>query len=295
VTKRIGWIGLLLVAMTAGCAAESDAEAPIGSDDDMEVIAKDPVSMPKPILTFLKSNQWGRHHLEWHTVRNWDRLGASDQAWAKRQGWARADLQEGQKGNGLEFLAMHRVMFRKLTTQFPESADLFHGWDAPPLDPKDALDPVPSGNPPEFDAAKKAAIDKLQNHLDAFKSDDDFGLFVETSLRPTAQDPNARATDKGAGLHNYLHNRFSGDSKTVDIGDPSVNLQNRRFWRLHGWIESRWSEFRRLKGLKETDPAYQAALAKGEHMLQNLAKGGPNTPVPEAPPESLRKFFAQNP
>ena len=31
-------------------------------------------------------------------------------AWAQKQGWTRADIQEGEKGNGLEFLAMHRAM-----------------------------------------------------------------------------------------------------------------------------------------------------------------------------------------
>jgi hypothetical protein len=292
----LGLVAIVLPVLSLGCVAETDTSGgSIGTDDDMEVVARDPVAMPKPILTFLKTNGWGSHHLEWHTVRNWDRLGASDQAYAKRQGWARADLQEGTKGNGLEFLAMHRVMFRILTERFPESADLFHGWDPPPTDPKDAHDPVPRANTQEFDENKKAAIDKLQNHLADFKSDDELGLFIETSMRPTAKDPTARSADKSAGIHNYLHNRFSGDSKAVDIGDPSVNLQNRRFWRLHGWIESRWTAFRAMKKLGETDPAYQAALKKGEDMLLPKSKGLPGGAAPEPPPESLRKFFAQNP
>lgn len=292
--KRLAVLGLTALLLGAGCAAPTDAaDDPVAEDDEM--VARDPTSMPRPILTFLKSNDWGSHHLEWHTVRNWDRLQPSDQEWAKRQGWARAELQEGQKGNGLEFLAMHRVMFRILTKSFPQNADLFTGWETPPLDPKDARDPVPNGNPPDFDENKKAAIDKLQNHLADFKSDDELGLYIETSMRPTADDPTARAKDKGAGIHNYLHNRFSGDSKTVDIGDPSVNLKNRRFWRLHGWIESRWTEFRRLKGLNENDPAYQAALEKGERMLTIKMRGPVGGAPPEPPPESLRKFFAQNP
>ncbi len=82
-------------------------------------------------------------------------------------------------------------------------------------------------------------------------------------MRPTASNPNARSPDPSAGLHNFIPNRFSGDSAKVDIGDPSVNLQNKRFWRLHGWIESRWTEFRRIKRLGENDPAYLAAIKKG--------------------------------
>jgi hypothetical protein len=288
-------IALSALCFGAACAAPSgDPPADPGAEND-EMIAQEPIAMPAPILTFLRTNGWGKHHLEWHTIRNWDRLGPSDQAYAKRQGWAREELQEGMKGNGLEFLAMHRAMFQILTSNFADNADLFHGWDTPPTDAADERDPVPAGNDPAFDENKKAAIDKLQNHLADFASDDELGLFIETSMRPTAQDPTARSQDKSAGIHNYLHNRFSGDSKTVDIGDPSVNLGNRRFWRLHGWIESRWTEFRHMKNLSDSDPAYQAAIEKGQRMLENTAKGGLGGPNDEPPPASLRKFFAQDP
>lgn len=299
--RLLGFVALMTVPVAAGCAAPSDdaADDAVGGDE-AEVTSRDPISMPKPMLTFLKTNKWGTHHLEWHTVRNWDRLGPSDQAWAKKQGWSRADLQEGTKGNGLEFLAMHRVMFRILKEKFPENAKLFDGWKAPPTDPKDKLDPVPAGNALEFDDAKNAAIDKLQNHLEDFKTDDELGLFIETSMRPTPENPTARSTDKSTGIHNYLHNRFSGDSKRVDIGDPSVNLQNRRFWRLHGWIESRWTEYRARKKRDENDPAYRAAIEAGERMLANpaarsLPPPGASNGTDDPPPESLRKFFSQNP
>ena len=284
-------LAALITVFAAGCAATDTQDSTGDEADELKV---DPLAMPAPIVSFLKSNDWGAHHLEWHTVRNWDRLGADDQAYAKSQGWARASLQEGVKGNGLEFLAMHRVMFRILTSQFPESADLFAGWSSPPTDPSDELDRVPAKNTQEFDAKKLDAIDKLQNHIEDFKSDDELGLFLETSLRPTKADPNKRTTNKRAGIHNYLHNRFSGDSKRVDIGDPSVNLQNKRFWRLHGWIESRWTEFRKIKGLGEADPKYAAALKKGEDMLTMRPRGtnGPGTKAPA--PASLRGFFVNN-
>jgi hypothetical protein len=282
-----------VVAALVGCGGSGSADEPDNSDD-MAIVTADPLAMPKPMLTFLKDQSWGDHHLEWHTVRNWDRLGPPDQAWAKKQGWARADVQEGEIGNGLEFLAMHRVMIQILTTKFPEDKPLFSGWTTPPTDCTDKNDPC-TGQP-AFDADKLAAIDKLQNHLADFKDDDDFGLFLETSLRPTEQDPNGRATDKGAGIHNYLHNRFSDSKSKIDIGDPSVNLQNKRFWRLHGWIESRWTAFRALKQLKDTDPKYQAAIDKAEKMLAPKSKSLPGGTYgsSEPPPESLTKFFENN-
>jgi len=280
----------LLGVFALGCSGGADESV---SGDDQDITA-DPLAMPKPVLDFLKTNSWGQHHLEWHTVRQWDLLGKNDQAYAKRQGWARADVQEGAKGNGLEFLAMHRVMIRTLTGKYSANADLFHGWDKPPTDCNDKNDPCTEHA--DFDADRLKAIDKLQNHLADFKDDDELGLYLETSSRPTSKDPNARATDKSAGLHNYMHNRFADEHSKIDIGDPSVNLQNKRFWRLHGWIEERWTEFRKLKGLDENDPAYAAAIQKAEDMLATKLAGalGGARDVPEPPPSSLTKFFEQD-
>jgi hypothetical protein len=97
--------------------------------------------MARPLVTFLRTQDWGTHPLEWHTVRQWDRLSPSDQPYAKRQHWARADMMEGAKGNGLEFLAIHRSMIRLLTARFPKNGDLFAGWTAPPTVNGDANDP----------------------------------------------------------------------------------------------------------------------------------------------------------
>ncbi len=288
------------VMLATGCAASTDGVDDPSADMDGEqqdevVSATEPLAMPKPILTYLRTQDWGSHHLQWHTIRQWDRLGPSDQAWAKRQGWARADLMEGAKGNGLEFLAMHRVMIRTLTSKFPKNAECFNGWEKPPTDNADKADPATDAE--AFDAKKAAAIDKLQNHLADFKTDEELGLYLETTLRPTSADPNARAADKSAGLHNYLHYRFQDAKSKIDIGDPSVNLQNKRFWRLHGWIEARWTEFRKIKNLSEQDPKYLAAIKKGEEMLApklKLPGDGTTKGLPEAPPESLRKFFTKD-
>jgi hypothetical protein len=186
--------------------------------------------MARPLVTFLRTQDWGTHPLEWHTVRQWDRLSPSDQPYAKRQHWARADMMEGAKGNGLEFLAIHRSMIRLLTARFPKNGDLFAGWTAPPTVNGDANDP--STDSAAFDPSRSLALDKLQNHLADFETNDELGLYIETTLRPTMSDPNARAADKSAGLHNYLHYRFQDGHSKIDMGDPSVNLQNKRFWRV---------------------------------------------------------------
>src|SRR2546423_719300 len=85
-------------------------------------------ALPTPIRTWMKDRDWGTHHLEWHTTRRWDTLSAAQLDWAMQQGWQRASRQEGEAGNGFEFLLMHRAMVELLREQFPRDTSLFEGW-----------------------------------------------------------------------------------------------------------------------------------------------------------------------
>lgn len=271
-----------------GCAADTDDTA----SSTNAAVKADPDAMPAPILTYLAQQEWGPHHLEWHIVRNWDVIGKDGQDWAKDQGWARCELQEGAAGNGLEFLAMHRVMISKLKAKFPKDAKLFEGFATPPTSCDDEENPCGPDAPADpFNADKLKAIDKLENHLADFEDDDAFGLFVETTMRPTPADPKAASSDKSSGIHNYMHRRFMDSKSPIDVGQPAVNLQNRKFWRLHGWLENRWTAFRKLKGFSDKDPMYLAALKKGEAMFVEV-EGGIKALPPRQPPQSVRDFFA---
>jgi hypothetical protein len=289
--RRIRALGtVLLLALSAtGCAAQIVDDS--SADSEAAEMRTNPLAMPADICSFEKTQGWGQHHLEWHTSRQWDLLAPQDRTWAQKQGWHRALLQEGQIGNGLEFLAMHRAMLDILRTKFPTHVDLFVGWTSPPTSPTDKIDPLPNGGTTAFDKTKLAAIDRLTHHLDSFASDDELGLFIQTSLRPTKTDPAARSTDAAAGIHNYLHNRFMNPSSAIDIGDPSVNLQNKEFWRLHGWIDSRWTEFRKIKNLRDDERTYKDALDNAAADLQMKMKmpEDPGTSTPA--PLTLRKFF----
>ncbi len=286
------------VAAMVGCAAPEPADTTDESGDDLAADrvggAVDPLRLPTTIVTFENQNGWGNHHIEWHTERRWDLLDSSSVAWAKRQGWIRATLQEGTAGNGLEFLAMHRVMIRQLREQFPKSVALFVGWETPPTDPKDKADPLPHGATDPFDDHMLDAISTLETKLAGFKSDDDLGRYLETALRPTASNASARATDLAAGLHNYIHNRFSDSSSAIDIGDPTVNLANKRFWRLHGWIDATWTKFRAAKGLTESDPAYQAALQAAAMHLAHSSALKATAGAPDPIPDSIRHPWAND-
>jgi hypothetical protein len=288
-TTMMGLMVLGLVA-AAGCQApdeDADFQVFTGENDGKADSASAPKSwaMPASILTYEKQQNWGTHHVQWHIERRWDLQDSSDLAWAKGQGWARQAVQEGQKGNGLEFLAMHRVMMDMLIGKFPKYKALFDGWETPPTNPRDKSNPLPHSATTPFDDEMLDAIGELETKLASFKSDDDLGLYIETALRPTKSNVSAHAKDASTGIHNYMHNRFADSSNPVDIGDPSVNLGNQLFWRLHGWIDARWTAYRAAKGLTNDDPAYQAALADAMmHMMHCCPTGGAKLGA-EAPAE----------
>ena len=97
--KKLLAIGLAVMLAT-GCAASTDSSDDPAADMDGEaqdeiVSATEPLAMPKPVLTFLRTQDWGSHHLEWHTVRQWDRLGpATRRGRNVRAGLARTSWKE---------------------------------------------------------------------------------------------------------------------------------------------------------------------------------------------------------
>jgi hypothetical protein len=56
--------------------------------------------LPGSIRDWIQQHNWGWHHLEWHTSRQWDTLTAAQQQWALQQGWQRAARQAGRRAPG---------------------------------------------------------------------------------------------------------------------------------------------------------------------------------------------------
>ena len=235
--------------------------------------------MPDPIAQYMEAHAWGQMHLEWHTERRWDRLPGDARAYAEQQGWARAAHQEGDAGNGLEFLAMHREMLHDLVEHDASAAPLLAGWTTPPTDPHAPADPLPAGATTPFDPQMAAALDRLEHHLDSFASDDELGRYIETSFG---------TTDRTAGIHNYLHNRFQDPSSAIDIGNPAVNLLNQRFWRLHGWIDHVWSAWRAQAHASDTAPDYVAAMQAAHAAMTMKMKGMRAGPPPKSLIDAVR-------
>ena len=233
--------------------------------------------LPEEIIDWINGLNWGTHHLQWHAVRQWDTASAGMISWMQQQGWERASKQEGSTGNGLDFLVMHRAMLELLLAQFPQHAAIFHGWTTVPTDPDDPQDPQPENDFPRvFAQSIQTALLNLQNSLTAFPTDDALGLYMETRRRPTANNPFAQSTDPSTGVHNYIHGRFSDESSSVNMGDPEVNLGNVRFWRLHGWIDARWTAFRQAVASPLSDVDLRTLIDAEKLHLSAMHHGHPH-------------------
>jgi hypothetical protein len=256
--------------------------------------------LPSEMDEYMVHVGWGEHHDQWHYEQRYDfwrhRAAQGDEgaaeivAYGDAKGWKRAKSQEGAPGHGLHFLAMHRAMFQLLAEQFPQHRAYLAGWSTPPQNPADADDPVPGGAPFAPEKAEGVVIVETR-HAD-FPTDDDFALFLETNIRPTATDPTNRTPDARTGLHNWLHNRWTDGSSPVNLGDPTVNIFNARFWRLHGWIDRLWSEYRRFHGFGDDEAEYVELLGLYRHMMEH---GGHHIMTDqEIPPrpERLKRSFA---
>lgn len=247
-----------------GCATDdvvTDDQADGGdgkSDGSPNVTWKStiPNIVPKKVHEYLEKYQWGDYHIVFHMSRKWYLLGDQGRSWLKRMGEASADLQEGDPGNGLEFLVMHRAMISHLTdrwgtekvTNDPDGRtkfqDVLKGWttDQQVIDALKAT----GGDVEKF----KAGLAQL-NDFRSFASEDEFGNFLQTTLRLTGEvDPNdsairfySRDMTNGAGFHNWLHGQFMDGASPIDVGNPQTNLSNIMFWRIHGWIEAKWKQF----------------------------------------------------
>jgi len=206
---------------------------------------KAPATMPAEIVSFMRENNWGQKHLAWHQDRQ----------------NGKAPIQEGQAGNGVEFLAMHRGMMQMLRERFPQHAALFQGRNTPPLQGEGPLDP-----------RMQTAYETLQNldkNAGEFKSDDDLGMFIQSGSGPQHD-----AKLGSAGIHNYLHMRLSDPKSPIDMGDPTVNIENPQFWQLHGWIDNRWEAFRKARGESADSPDYIKAMQEGMASMHPEAAAG---------------------
>jgi hypothetical protein len=256
------------------------------------------MAMPPEMVTFMRNQMWPQMHLEWHAIRRKD----ANAALIAKMHWTPAKFQEGDVGNGWDFGMMHRAMRQILLEKFPQHADLLHGWTQVPTDVNSTSDPHVPGTPP-LDPRAATAIGLLQSMKQNWASfssmdDDAFLRFIETSIVGTGANPWDKALGM-PGLHNYLHNWFQNPKSPFDMGDPTKNLFNQEFWRLHGWIDALWTQFRSLKGevddnsTKEGQQYNQDLAAAKKAMNMSMMSGTHAKPRSLPAKASFPNFFEQ--
>lgn len=239
--------------------------------------------IPRRVHEYMEKYQWGDYHIVFHMSRKWFLLGDQGRGWLTRVGEPYADLQEGDPGNGIEFLAMHRTMIQHLKSR----------WGTEPVtndpDGRTTFAAVLDGFQTDAEviagleacggdvAAFQAALVKI-NDFASFASEDEFGNFLQTTLRLSGEvDPDdsavrfyARDMTPGAGIHNWLHGQFQDASSPITVGNPQVNLSNILFWRIHGWIEAKWQQFERQHTRTVREMATYEELIEQFHLHMQL-------------------------
>ncbi|MCX6128070.1 MAG: hypothetical protein NTX25_03280 [Proteobacteria bacterium] len=214
--------------------------------------------MPLDFRSYVREQRFGYMHDKWHAEHTWDNrviLPNSLVRW-NCNGFKRWKRQMGDSGSGLDFLAMHRLMVQDARAKFPKYANTYlAGWVKVPTDPYDKANPLPGNATTAFNSEVLVKLNRVQNNLASFKSEDELGQFLWNDLSKVP------APSEFTALHFYLHLRWTDTSDTqTDLSREIQNLENQYFWKLHGWIDRTWANYRTLKGLSDSDPAYVSLL-----------------------------------
>ncbi len=266
------------------CDEDNVSTAP---DSDPGVIA---ASVPAPMIAFIRAQGWNCMHRGWHAVRRFNFiLSPIEKKFVVEKGWLTVDpatnllinpgvAQEGGVGNGVEFLAMHRVMISMLREAVPQYKDTaLAGWQT--VSTTGTVDEPLPPNARAFDSFYVTALSRLSSNagLSQFSSDDEFGAYIQTKNYPgRGQEYYFVNPDKSAGIHNYLHNRYNvpdlkNPAAAVRMSNFARNIENRVFWKLHGWLDGRWTAYRLSRGVNDTtDTTYQAAMT---HACAHMGRG----------------------
>ncbi len=263
----------------------------------MREIHRTPFAVPAVVHNFLERYNWGDYHSVYHLARRYYVVGAVSRKWMQQNGEKPSDLQEGDPMNGLDFLSMHRAMIKRLNILFgnarvtndPEGFQRFgqvlRGW---------------TSDQAVINGLRKMGKDYRTfqrglanvNNFAQFKSDDEFGLFVQTAARLTTlneRNPAKRHYDTdqrpGAGVHNWLHGQHQNGQSPINIGQPRTNLPNILFWRIHGWIEAKWRQFEASRQRSASQQQwYNRFATKYTKHMHDMSKGfNPKIGVVAAP------------
>lgn len=261
-----------------GCDDQSGAnedldptESAGGKADDISGEAWDEYDdvnkIPDAMFEFLSPLNWGAMHDDYHTGR---KLGENP-SWADdfrtRSGGEDPPTfpQEGTAGSGMDFCMMHSVMMSVLLENAEPSlreigvleynepnADIDQIVADFLRDRVESSDQIMSGAPVRENAdAWVSSLQYGQERLDKIQNDpnstlDEFCIEFETSRGQTERFSADGTPESTWGIHNGLHGWLGftePSTRKIGIVDARLNLYNRDFYLIHGYVEARFREY----------------------------------------------------
>lgn len=152
--------------------------------------------------------------------------------------------------DGYEFMVMHRHMIETLRQLWPSMQDHFEGWETFP-DREDYPEVVRSYYREWSDQVRSAAAlaDNIKNMsreevLAEWPTEGHFGQWLQCGSLQGGLGLN--------GLHGALHfNGYPSNNQAHSIANQRRNLDAYLFWKLHGWMDSVWEDYREKVGADE--------------------------------------------
>ena len=214
------------------------------------------------VYEYMYENGWQDAHVLWHNVRACGGFGETPRpdlpnACQDPLFQAEETTCSGHQ-DGLEFLAGHRLMLEQLKQLWPDHAEQFSGWDKFPSrnDYPEVLRPYfRDWNNSQLTSAEMG--DNIDSYLNRFATEGELGTWLQCGGAPGSTGFNFN------NLHIDLHSNGSpGMGVEHSVNNNNQNLDAYLFWKLHGWIDNVWENYRQAKGKTRDDEDYKAEMLR---------------------------------
>lgn len=225
--------------------------------------------LPAAVKTMLANEGHRVHHRLWHNVRNeqaWNSLPQSEQDSLTAADW-KAPRFDGEPGAGIDFLGMHREMINMTNNALAAAGDpnwtKVIGWDPIPFEDENADWPVPEWQTTkpawasEEEWEENTAIAEQTRSEAMVNQMKTIAAFFKDPARLKTMTLDELGSRMEFSIHGWMHIRWSGappaDEFSVDPNDdwlftPWSSHVNKTFWKLHGWIDERITDWEKATG-----------------------------------------------
>lgn len=231
------------------------------------------VSVDPVVYNYMYDNGWQDAHVLWHQARTCGGFGGAAGINGLPSACNFTELLPEQNDcegdiNGVDFFSGHRLMMEQLKELWPDHAEQFTGWDSFPRDPEDypeELRPYFRGWSNEILEAAEIA-DNIANNLDMFPTEGALGTWMSCAIMPGSGGGgfgfgNGPDFSIDRNLHFGLHNNgVPTRNQKHAVNNNNNNIDAYLFWKLHGWIDKVWEEYRTAKGKTRADEDYKAEM-----------------------------------